>query len=1006
MTALKSILVRAGVLVFLGASLGNALAQQDFGDAPAPYPTLLRDDGARHTAIRSQLGFLRDTEADGQPHPNALGDNLNGLNDEDGIIFVSAVVPGQIATIQVIVTNAPGSAKLDAWVDFDFNGSWAETADHIFNARVVTNGVNTLTFLVPAATKIGSTFARFRLSEAGGLNFTGAAPDGEVEDYQVTISEAMDFGDAPKPYPTLLADDGARHRVIANFSLGTRIDSEPDGQPNATATGDDAPGPLGPGDEDGITFTTPLTAGQTATVQVVCTMSALQNGRLNAWIDFNGNGNWNDPGEQIFTNYVVRNGTTNLSFAVPLSAAGGTTFARFRLNGTGNLSPTGYASDGEVEDYKVVVAADRDRCDLDCHGREFWLTFPGNYTPDPTNPPVLSLVLNGVSGTAVSISVPGIGFITNVSIPPSLSLTVPLPRAAELGDLIDGITNRGIHVVASAPIGITAFNHARFTTDSYLALHTSVLGTSYIVMGFGNLHAGVPSLNGTQFAIVGTESNTVVLITPSVTTAGRSAGLAYAITLQPGDTYQLRNTNDAPADLSGTMVKSDKPIAVFGGHQGTSVPSSDVWFANHLVEQLLPVNTWGSDFYVAPLATQTAGYTVRLLAAYDATVISLNGVPLAILNRGQFVQSQQTNGAHFTSTQPILVTQYAASGDLDGNAFSDPFMLTVQGVRHFGSSYRISTPDIDFPTNYVNIIAPTAALGTLQLDGAAVVSPFTRFGTTDYYYARILITPGTHLLASSGGIAFGASAYGWSDYDGYGHPGCFYFGDVSAPKVTSPTNNVRLSVADYAGSPGLVPTPNLTNGTVVTDNCTQTSITPTQSPKGGTLVGPGVYTLTLSALDISGNIGEVNVPFTVIDPSPVVIDCLPSFFASCTGSNGAIVNFTVRAHTTYETNVSVVSSPPSGSLFPLGSTVVTSVATSLAGLTNTCSFTVTVSCDPLPPPKITVVRGAGGTVLSFPGTAVLEFSSNLNSKWFFLTNGVDTYRIPLTGKEGYFRLHN
>ncbi|NIP68519.1 MAG: hypothetical protein GTO04_04845, partial [Planctomycetales bacterium] len=33
----------------------------------------------------------------------------------------------------------------------------------------------------------GSTFARFRLSTQTGLSFGGAAPDGEVEDYQVEI---------------------------------------------------------------------------------------------------------------------------------------------------------------------------------------------------------------------------------------------------------------------------------------------------------------------------------------------------------------------------------------------------------------------------------------------------------------------------------------------------------------------------------------------------------------------------------------------------------------------------------------------------------------------------------------------------------------------------------------------------------------------------------------------------------------------------------------------------
>src|SRR5205823_5695034 len=77
----------------------------------------------------------------------------------------------------------------------------------------------------------------------------------------LTVLE-MDFGDAPDlPYPTLLASNGARHRIVPGFYLGAGVDFEPDGQPNGTATGDDSNGSA---DEDGVIFSTPLYAGQLA----------------------------------------------------------------------------------------------------------------------------------------------------------------------------------------------------------------------------------------------------------------------------------------------------------------------------------------------------------------------------------------------------------------------------------------------------------------------------------------------------------------------------------------------------------------------------------------------------------------------------------------------------------------------------------------------------------------------------------------------------------------------
>ena len=113
----------------------------------------------------------------------------------------------------------------------------------------------------------------------------------------------------------------------------------------------------------------------------------------------------------------------------------------------------------------------------------------------------------------------------------------------------------------------------------------------------------------------------------------------------------------------------------------------------------------------------------------------------------------------------------------------------------------------------------------------------------------------------------------------------------------------------------------------------------------GALVPPGVHTISLSIADFNGNIGTSNVTFTVLDPSPVVIECPSNLVVNCTSPNGAVVNFEVKAHTTYDPNVPVVSVPPSGSLFPTGTTEVISTATSLAGQSNSCSFFVTVQCQ-------------------------------------------------------------
>jgi len=80
-------------------------------------------------------------------------------------------------------------------------------------------------------------------------------------------------------------------------------------------------------------------------------------GLLNAWIDWNDDGDWAGAGEQIATNLAVNAGANVLSVAAPSTTPSGTSFARFRLSTQSGLLPTGQADDGEVENYQVTLVS-------------------------------------------------------------------------------------------------------------------------------------------------------------------------------------------------------------------------------------------------------------------------------------------------------------------------------------------------------------------------------------------------------------------------------------------------------------------------------------------------------------------------------------------------------------------------------------------------------------------------------------------------------------------------
>ena len=160
----------------------------DFGDAPASYATLLVDGPARHLAIGPTLGAVRDLDKDGQPTAEAHGDDTDGIDDEDGVSFGSTIRAGQLdAAVTVNVRNAPGGAKLDAWIDFNGDGAWDGPDEQIADRVAVSQGDNVLQFDVPGWTTSGETYARFRLSTAGNLAPAGRASDGEVEDHLLTV---------------------------------------------------------------------------------------------------------------------------------------------------------------------------------------------------------------------------------------------------------------------------------------------------------------------------------------------------------------------------------------------------------------------------------------------------------------------------------------------------------------------------------------------------------------------------------------------------------------------------------------------------------------------------------------------------------------------------------------------------------------------------------------------------------------------------------------------------
>ena len=159
----------------------------------ANYPTLAADNGASHTVVDGiHLGSGVDVDEDGQPSASSgddqdvyFDDQGNLANDEDGVRFVTSLIPGDIATVEV---DASTQGILNAFIDFNRDGDWEDEGEHVFADQDLSAGTNSLTFQVPADALQTSTWSRFRFSTQAGLTSVGPAVDGEVEDHPISIT--------------------------------------------------------------------------------------------------------------------------------------------------------------------------------------------------------------------------------------------------------------------------------------------------------------------------------------------------------------------------------------------------------------------------------------------------------------------------------------------------------------------------------------------------------------------------------------------------------------------------------------------------------------------------------------------------------------------------------------------------------------------------------------------------------------------------------------------------
>ncbi|MGE5480750.1 MAG: IgGFc-binding protein [Chloroflexota bacterium] len=498
--------------------------------------------------------------------------------------------------------------------------------------------------------------------------------------------------------------------------------------------------------------------------------------------------------------------------------------------------------------------------DANNHGTEFALGFfPAwreDRPPTYTGSPAIRIFLVSRRETNVKVTIAAKNWTREYKAQPDQVLEVIIPDT--IAQMSKKFTDRDLPEPAQVYVGgaimVTTDEPAicygvlryPYTSDGYLALPLSSLGKEYVVAGYNGPTVD-PDPAG-QFltsycAIVGAFNNTRVTFVyggkadgwaPTSDGDTLTARESATKTLNKGDLWLIPSRGPHP-DVTGSYVRSDKPVACFSGNFCAYVPVEKA-ACDYVIEQDRPTYTWGTKYYVTPIYGRLKNSVLRLFSQDDKTTIYRNGWSEQVCtilkkfgpeNEG-WVEVRAAEGepkaVTLLSDKRFNVVQYNP-GQQDDNVKIDVFSMAVIPVEQFDHTVMFCTPGkkdgLHFDTNRINIVYQVTEegeipnnleIGSITSLGELVWTPVSQkydyspgYKFTDpttptperpFYCKQIKLSEdGVYYIRAKD--KFAAYAYGFSSYDSYGFPAFARTVDLEKPDTVRPIFEYTIDCGGY-----------------------------------------------------------------------------------------------------------------------------------------------------------------------------------------------------------------
>lgn len=441
-------------------------------------------------------------------------------------------------------------------------------------------------------------------------------------------------------------------------------------------------------------------------------------------------------------------------------------------------------------------------------GRHFLVGFMDNEIND-YSPPYMVIYISSKYNTEVTITEPQSSKTYSVNLKKDSVINISVQSGYEhiQSEFIQ--RNMLIEISSTYPISCVAKSSIPQSGDTYSIIPTRNWGLEHYAVSMPNdyyikdstgnseiYYDRIPRLG--EFLVLANDDNTNVEIKVAAETLeGTPKDSIINVRLNKGQSYLVKSKyvyqHKGIHDLTGSRIRSDKPVGVVSGHMRTAIYQQEEYNTldskDHIAEMMPPTNAWSNQYISLPFGNGIKSmFKVVAKDTLDLTFINDFNVNTVSMLPGDFLQFDNIDLAtHWVANGKFMLTQFMAKRVWTPDIMDyDPAMVIVPSLDkmvskttyfasnsylyYFDGQANIST--YQYISQSVIILADEDAKNSIRVNNYRISDNYT-FNEIDangkkYYWKKVPLEQSPHvvnIVADSG--EFNAIAIANGRYDSY-----------------------------------------------------------------------------------------------------------------------------------------------------------------------------------------------------------------------------------------------